>query len=112
MPAPKSPKTGFGLTTQSSLAVREARLARAYGEDGRARDAPPTARRAKKDDAPRALRLSLGEEAGTVRARSCKTWARAAEDDGNCDVVTPVRAPSLPAEPCSTTRLAKDAWSG
>ena len=60
MPAPKSPKTGFGLTTHSSLAVREARLARAYGEDGRARDAPPTARRATKVDAPRALRLSLG----------------------------------------------------
>lgn len=72
MPAPKSPKTGFGLTTQSSLAVREARLARAYGEDGRARDAPPTARRATKEDAPRALRLSLGEEAGTVRALAPK----------------------------------------
>lgn len=72
MPAPKSPKTGFGLTTHSSIAVREARLARAYGEDGRARDAPPTARRAKKDDAPRALRLSLGEEAGTVRALAPK----------------------------------------
>ena len=68
MPAPKSPKTGFGLTTQSSLAVREARLARAYGEDRRARDAPPTARRATKDAAPPALRLNLGEEAGTVRA--------------------------------------------
>ena len=40
MPAPKSPKTGFGLTTQSSLAVREARLARAYGEDRRARMPP------------------------------------------------------------------------
>lgn len=72
MPAPKSPKTGFGLTTHSSLAVREARLARAYGEDGRARDAPPTARRATKVDAPRALRLSLGEEAGTVRALAPK----------------------------------------
>ena len=72
MPAPKSPKTGFGLTTQSSLAVREARLARAYGEDRRARDAPPTARRATKDAAPPALRLNLGEEAGTVRALAPK----------------------------------------
>ena len=76
MPAPKSPKTGFGLTTQSSLAVREARLARAYGEDRRARDAPPTARRATKDAAPPALRLNLGEEAGTVRALAPKPARR------------------------------------
>ena len=68
MPALKSPKTGVGLTTQSSLAVREARLARAYGEDRRARHAPPTAPRATKGDALQALRLNLGQGAETLRA--------------------------------------------
>ena len=53
MPAPKSPKTGFGLTTQSSLAVREARLARAYGEDRRARDAPRPLAEPRKTPRPR-----------------------------------------------------------
>lgn len=67
---PKSPKTGFGLTTYSSMSAREARMARAYGgEDVRAdvkTDARHTTARTTKP-APPALRLTLGGEAGTVR---------------------------------------------
>ena len=97
MPALKSPKTGVGLTTQSSLAVREARLARAYGEDRRARDGPPSARRATKEAAPQALRLNLGEEAGTVRALAPKP-ARKRPD-------RPRSPPRRPVEPASASSV-------
>ena len=72
MPPSKSPNTGFGLTTLSSIAAREARLAKAYGEDRKGPASPPTSNRQTTKTkaippAPKPLRLTLGEDAGTVR---------------------------------------------